>query len=217
MAFDLTLKTTVLCVRPPGRLGVSPGDLSCFLIGQTGTPVVSAVALATGGISELVLPGLFPPLHPTLQDQQPRGLWVIKQGEAGNVRGRMGQRGGQCVRVPEAPVLNSTASSQRTRSMYVFQRHVCSSSTQAFYRGLADGHISTAYTVSRVPFLITSEKSSRADTDSSNTAHSSPDPAALLAAASRGMEKIIRRNVWGALKQNAPRNRPMGERGRVAG
>lgn len=27
----------------------------------------------------------------------------------------------------------------------------------------------------------------------------------------RGMEKIIRRNVWGALKQSGPRDRPMGE------
>lgn len=40
---------------------------------------------------------------------------------------------------------------------------------------------------------------------------------ALLAAASRGMEKIIHRNVWGALKRSAPRDRPMGELDRVAG
>lgn len=40
---------------------------------------------------------------------------------------------------------------------------------------------------------------------------------ALLAAASRGMEKIIHRNVWGALKRSAPRDRPMGELNRVAG
>lgn len=30
VAFHLTLKTTVLSVGPPGRLGVTPGDLSHF-------------------------------------------------------------------------------------------------------------------------------------------------------------------------------------------
>lgn len=53
VAFDLTLKTTVLCMSPTGRLGVSPCDLFPFLIGQAGTPVVSEVALVTGGISEV--------------------------------------------------------------------------------------------------------------------------------------------------------------------
>lgn len=34
----------------------------------------------------------------------------------------------------------------------------------------------------------------------------------VLTELSRGMEKIIRRNVWGALKQSGPRDWPMGER-----
>lgn len=33
----------------------------------------------------------------------------------------------------------------------------------------------------------------------------------VLTELSRGMEKIIRRNVWGALKRSGPRDRPMGE------
>lgn len=39
----------------------------------------------------------------------------------------------------------------------------------------------------------------------------------LLGTLNGGMEKIIHRNVWGALKPRAPHEQPMGERGRAAG
>ncbi|GAA6099480.1 uncharacterized [Tachysurus ichikawai] len=46
---------------------------------------------------------------------------------------------------------------------------------------------------------------------------SSPSAQTLHSTLNGGMEKIIHRNVWGALKPRAPRERPMRERGRAVG